>query len=210
MAQDDKAEFEGLTQPTLGHYQGRAELFWEGTRDHDVTQNYRALLDHIEGEAPFDILDFGCGPGRDLAWFRSQGHLPVGLDGTPDFVAMGQAHSQCPVWQQDFVALDLPPERFDGIFANASLFHIPRQALPRVLGELRLTLRPGGILFCSNPRGPNFERVSEDGRYGCYMDRPEWTEHFIAAGFAERLVYYRPEGQPRDQQPWLAMVWQRV
>ena len=48
-------------------------------------------------------------------------------------VAMARAHSGCEVWQQDFLALDLPDGRFDGVFANAALFHVPSQALPRVL-----------------------------------------------------------------------------
>ena len=58
---------------------------------------------------------------------------------------------------QDFLALDLPPVRFDGIFANASLFHGPSSQLARVLGDLAAALRPGGVLFCSNPRGRNEE-----------------------------------------------------
>ncbi|HYM46985.1 MAG TPA: SAM-dependent methyltransferase, partial [Burkholderiaceae bacterium] len=58
---------------TLQHYGERAEDFRAGTRDHDVSQNVDALLRHIEGEAPFAILDFGCGPGRDLKTFVALG-----------------------------------------------------------------------------------------------------------------------------------------
>ena len=53
--------------------------------------------------------------------------------------------------------MKLPESRFDGIFANASLFHVPSQELPRVLAELSATLRSRGVLFCSNPRGNNEE-----------------------------------------------------
>jgi len=52
----------------------------------------------------------------------------------------------------------LPESRFDGVFANASLFHVPSQELPRVLLELRKALKPRGVLFCSNPRGNNEDR----------------------------------------------------
>ena len=48
-----------------------------------IAENIEALLNHIRGTAPFRILDFGCGPGRDLATFRSLGHEPVGLEGSP-------------------------------------------------------------------------------------------------------------------------------
>ena len=51
-----------ITDFTLRHYNGHAEDFWEGTRDHDVSQNITAILQHIEGERPFTILDLrgGC------------------------------------------------------------------------------------------------------------------------------------------------------
>jgi SAM-dependent methyltransferase len=79
----------------------------------------------------------------------------------------GHAHSGCEVWQQDFLKLDLPDNHFDGVFANAVLFHIPSQELPRVLLELKASLKPGGVLFSSNPRGHNEEGWSQ-GRYGEY------------------------------------------
>lgn len=74
-------DLEQITSTTLGHYNSVAEDFREGTRDHDVSQNIDALLRHIQGEAPFSILDFGCGPGRDLQTFTRMGHVAVGLDG---------------------------------------------------------------------------------------------------------------------------------
>lgn len=72
-----------ISRRTLGHYDGRAEQFWEGTRDHDVSQNRAALLRHIRSAPPLRLLDLGCGPGRDLMAFRSLGHLPTGLEGAP-------------------------------------------------------------------------------------------------------------------------------
>src|SRR5438045_4115401 len=146
-----------ISAKTLEHYNERAAEFWQGTRDHDVKQNIDALLRHVHGRPPFRILDFGCGPGRDLAAFRALGHEPVGLEGSPALAAMAREHSGCAVWQQDFLALDLPDASFDGIFANASLFHVPRQELPRVLRELHEALKPEGVLFASNPRGGNEE-----------------------------------------------------
>src|ERR1700689_198520 len=115
-------DLEKVTHLTLSHYNERAEDFWEGTRDHNVNQNVAALLQSIEGEPPYTILDFGCGPGRDLKVFAELGHIAVGLEGAAHFAAMARRHSGCQVWQQDFLALDLPPGHFDGVFANASLF----------------------------------------------------------------------------------------
>jgi SAM-dependent methyltransferase len=197
-----------VSRGTLAHYDQRAEEFWAGTRDHDVRQNMDALLAAIDGKPPFALLDFGCGPGRDLKAFKDLGHAPVGLDGSARFAAMARAYSGCEVLEQDFLKLDLPSARFDGIFANAVLFHVPSAALPRVLGELRAALKPGGVLFSSNPRGANEEGWNK-GRYGVYHDLEAWRRYLGAAGFVELGHYYRPAGLPREQQPWLASVWRR-
>ena len=198
-----------VSQKTLAHYNRQAESFWEGTKDHDVAQNYAALLDNITVKAPFTLLDFGCGPGRDLRYFTSLGHCAVGLDGAERFVAMARLNSGCEVLHQDFLALDLPVSRFDGVFANASLFHVPSADLPHVLRQLYHGLKPGGVLVCSNPRGNNEEGWQGD-RYGCYLDLAAWRSYLGAAGFTEIGHYYRPEGLPRSQQPWLVMVCRKL
>ena len=95
-------DLEKITDLTLSHYNELAEEFWEGTRDHNVHQNIAALLQCIEGEPPFTILDFGCGPGRDLKAFAELGHIAVGLEGAAHFAEMARAHRGCEVWQQDF------------------------------------------------------------------------------------------------------------
>jgi SAM-dependent methyltransferase len=208
MDKDENLAHDPRSSTTLDYYNRSAVEFREGTRDHDVSQNIAALLRHIRGAPPWHILDLGCGPGRDLATFRDLGHVAVGLDGSPALAAMAREHSGCEVWEQDFLALRLPAARFDGIFANACLFHVPTQELPRVLRELHATLKPGGVLFSSNPRGHNQEGWS-GGRYGVFHDLAAWRSFLEAAGFSELEHFYRPPGLPREQQPWLASVWRR-
>jgi SAM-dependent methyltransferase len=202
-------QLDRIAASTLAHYDESAEDFWRGTRDHDVSQNVAALLRHLRGQAPFTILDLGCGPGRDLKTFRDLGHEAIGLEGAPQLAAMARAWSGCEVWQQSLFALDLPPARFDGVFANAVLFHVPSDELARVLGALQATLKPGGVLFSSNPRGENQEGWS-GRRFGAYHDLEAWRAFLSGAGFVELEHYYRPPGLPRAQQPWLASVWRRL
>lgn len=198
-----------ITDLTLARYNERAEAFWTGTKDHDVGQNIAALLQHIKAIPPFNILDFGCGPGRDLKVFAELGHLATGLEGAMNFVEMARSHSGCEVWHQDFLRLDLPYGYFDGIFANASLFHVPTSELSRVLKELWATLKPNGVLFSSNPRGNNEEGWNE-GRYGVYHDIESWRDYLANAGLVEIIHYYRPAGLPFEQQSWLASVWRKA
>jgi SAM-dependent methyltransferase len=193
---------------TLGHYDADPQGFWEATRAHDVEQNRRALLEAIEGEGPFDLLDFGCGPGRDVAVFRAMGHRAIGLDGSAAFATMAREFSGAEIWHRDMLDMRLPEGAFDAVFANASLFHVPTSDLPRVLREIHATLRPRGVLFSSNPRGNGDEGFNGD-RWGAYHDLDGWRAYLDAAGFDEVTHYFRPEGRPREQQPWLCVVARR-
>lgn len=206
MAADD--DLRRIEHTTLASYSASAADFWQGTRDHDVSQNYAAFLSACLQDKPagtrLDILDFGCGPGRDLRHFKSLGHRPVGLDGCADFCRMARDYAGCDVLQQNFLQLRLAPQSFDGIFANASLFHVPAGELPRVLGELHAALRAGGILFSSNPRGKG--EGWSGARYGHWMELEVSERYWEQAGFEILDHYYRPAGLPCAQQPWLALV----
>jgi SAM-dependent methyltransferase len=128
--------------------------------------------------------------------------------GSANLAALARTNGGCTVLEQNFLALDLPRERYDGVFANAVLFHVPSQVLPRLLGELHAALKPGGVLFGSNPRGQGQEGWSGD-RYGAFHDWEVWRGHVTAAGFTELAHFYRPTGLPLEQQPWLASVWRK-
>jgi len=203
-SQNDLDEIEHFT---IGHYDNNAESFWLGTRDHDVSQNIASFLQALPDTVTLDILDFGCGPGRDMSTFKALGHRPIGLDGSQAFCQLANQHSGCPTLHQQFLKLALKDNSFDGVFANASLFHVPSQELPRVLAELHQALRPEGILFTSNPRG------SAEGwqgqRYGHYMEFQRNRAYLEQAGFEIIQHYYRPDDKPRELQPWLAIVAQR-
>ena len=173
-----------------------------------MKQNIEALLRHTAAAAPLRILDFGCGPGRDLAAFRALGHEPIGVEGSPVFAAMAREHSGCEVWQQNFLALELPRGHFHGIFANASLFHVPRRELPRVLANCMRHCSP---MACSSApiRVATTRRAGIAGAMAAYHDLHAWRAFLHAAAFAELEHYFRPSGLPLEQQPWLASVWRR-
>lgn len=197
-----------ISQKNIAHYDQNAVSYYEGTKDHDVSQNINALLRAIQAEPPFHILDFGCGPGRDLLTFAKLGHIAIGLEGSQQAAHIAKMKSGCEILVQDFFHLSLPENTFDGIFANASLFHIPNKLLPKVLNNLWACLKPNGILFSSNPRGNNEESWYGD-RFGSYHDLAGWRSFMTDAQFTEIEHYYRPSGLPIEQQPWLASVWKK-
>jgi len=192
---------------TIAHYEATADAFWDGTKEHDVSQNIDAFLNALPKKQSLDILDLGCGPGRDLKYFKSLGHRPVGFDGCESFCRMAEQHSACPTINQSFSNMTLDVASFDGVFANASLFHVPSEELLIVLKKLHACLREDGILFSSNPRG-NGEGF-QGQRYGNYIQFDTSSELLQQAGFKVLHHYYRPAGQPIELQPWLAIVSQR-
>ena len=210
-----------LTDQTIAHYEANPQGFWEGTQDHDVSQNYNALLSAIKAskvEAPFNILDFGCGPGRDLKHFDSVGHNATGLDGSESFCKMAKEHSGCEVLNQNFVDIDLPDNHFNGVFANASMFHVPKVELVNVINKLQQSLKEDGILFSSNPR-PDVgveSKVSKDveglngNRYYNYMHLESYQNLIESCGFKLIDHYFRPNHMPVAERPWLACVFKKI
>ncbi|MCQ9615761.1 class I SAM-dependent methyltransferase [Paenalcaligenes niemegkensis] len=196
------------SQRTIQHYAQNAEQFKQGTWDHDVEQNRRALLQALSGSAPYDLLDLGCGPGRDVLAFSQLGHRAVGLDGCAQFIAMGNSVSDAEFWHQDMLNLSIGLNRFDGVYANASLFHVPKEQLPEVLRRIFDALRENGVLFSSNPWGEDQEGWNGD-RYVSLHSWESWQQYLSQAGFVLVDHYYRPSGLPRSQQPWLASVWRK-
>lgn len=194
-------------QLTIAEYQATAESFREGTWNHDVSQNRDALVAAMPRD-PGKILDIGCGPGRDLVAFKTQGHTVIGLDATPAFVEMAQQASGCEVWQQSFLCLDLPPETFDGIFANASLIHVPRTEMLRVLQDLWRSLVSQGAIVMSMVRGKRegYSTRPTGDRYVVEWEYETLSLCLQQAGFEILDHYYRPPGLPCEARPWLVIV----
>jgi SAM-dependent methyltransferase len=201
---------EQLEQVTIAEYQTTAESFRDGTWDHDVSQNRAALMAAMPNN-PGRILDFGCGPGRDIVAFQSAGHEVIGLDATPAFVEMAKQIGG-EVWQQNFLNLDLPEQFFDGIFANASLLHVPQAEMLRVLKDLYRSLIPDGAIMMSLARGQGegfVDRLTGQ-RYTSYWEYETIVPLLEQAGFKIDHHYYRPPGLPKPMQSWVVVVAKRT
>ena len=199
---DDQIDL--IVESTLKHYDTTAEDFWESSKGHNIEQNYNAFLSAMPSDKQLKILDMGCGPGRDLRYFKEQGHEVVGLEGSEIFCEMAKKYAECEVLQQNFLRLDLPSNEFDGVFANAVLFHVPPQELAQVLRNIWATLKDGGIFFSSNPRKPHVVWYQEHP--GTYLEFDPFQAKLDVAGFQVIDHYYRPPGVPREEQFWIAVT----
>ena len=173
-------------------YAAVAKGYAKGNMNHDVS-----LLRALPLRTPLDILDVCCASGRDLLALKGLGHNPVGLDGVAEFCEMSREASGCEVWEQSLTDLDLPVGRFDAIFCNACLFHVPYVALPETLRALSAALRPGGVLFVSNAHGFGEDREGwTSGRtpgtrsYVCWLSEATWVQTCRAATGLELLKSY--------------------
>ncbi|MBE9031344.1 class I SAM-dependent methyltransferase [filamentous cyanobacterium LEGE 11480] len=198
-------------QITIAEYQATAASFRAGTWDHDVSQNRDALVAAMPRN-PGRILEFGCGPGRDIVAFQATGHEVIGLDATPAFVEMAKQAGGGEVWQQNFLNLDLPEQFFDGIFANASLIHVPQTEMVRVLGDLQRSLVPGGAIVMSLARGDGegFAQRPTGARYTSFWEYVTIAPLIEQAGLIINHHYYRPPGLPQEMQSWVAIVAKRA
>ena len=145
---------------TIAYYDRNAEAFVSGTLSADMSETRSQFTSLLPANAR--ILDFGCGSGRDTKAFLEAGYRAEATDGSHALCEIASAYTGIPVVQADFRDLDAV-ERYDGIWACASLLHLPRADLQDVLRKTEKALKPGGILYLSFKYG-SFEGI-RDGRY---------------------------------------------
>ena len=145
---------------SIDYYNRYAATYFESTVGLDVSEN-RIRFEKVLPEGG-SLLDLGCGSGRDSLAFLEDGFEVTPLDGSPEMCALAEIHTGLEVLNMTFEELDFD-EVFDGIWACASLLHVPENEMPDILKKVGLALKQGGYLFISVKEG-EFEGI-RDGRY---------------------------------------------
>ncbi|MDQ5908786.1 MAG: hypothetical protein QG599_879 [Pseudomonadota bacterium] len=135
-----------IDAPSTAYYHAHADRFFAETVALDLTPLYAPFLARLPVGGT--ILDAGCGSGRDARAFLERGYTVSAFDASPSLARLAAAHTGLPVTVQRFQELD-ESERFDGIWACASLLHVPLADLPDVLRRLARALKPEGVLYAS-------------------------------------------------------------
>ena len=163
---------------TLDYYQRNAKDFFSQTINVDMQNVYHPFLEylpkaHLSNQQK--ILDFGCGSGRDSVFFANQGFEVVAIDGSKSLIELAQQTDTRIDWQClrfDEIAKQSWQNHFTGIWACASLLHVPFDELPKLLNDLILCIKSDGILYASFKYG-DAER-EKDGRFFCDMNEQRW------------------------------------
>lgn len=185
---------------TDDYYSRNAVNFAKDTVGLDVRGLYERFLKHVPSDGT--VLDAGCGSGRDAKNFADRGLDVVAFDSSPEMVQIAIEHSGLPVKLARFEDLDFQA-RFDGIWACASLLHLPSRVLSDVLDRLRRALKPRGVLYCSFKYGV-FEGM-RDGRYFTDMDEARLEKMAaVASGFIIEEIWVTADIRcGREHEKWL-------
>lgn len=149
-----------MKEETLSYYRKNAENFVKGTINADMEFNRKKFLQRLPEQG--SILDFGCGSGRDAKIFLNLGYEVEAVDGCRELCEMAAEYTGIVVRQMDFMELDVR-EKYDGIWACASVLHLPYEELRAVLAKMAAALKENGVIYVSFKYG-EFEGW-RNGRY---------------------------------------------
>jgi len=174
-----RAELRAAMSSTHRFYEDQAEEYFQRTVSADLSHLYEQFLPHVARGGR--ILDVGCGSGRDLRAFMQKGFRAVGIDSSRALVELARSFSgaECVTGRIEEMVFD---GQFDGVWACASLLHLPRSAIDDALDRIHKALVAGGVLFASVQEGDG-ERVADDGRFYTLYKEAEFLARVEAAKF---------------------------
>ena len=203
-----KIESREKEKRTLSYYDENAAAFCEGTRNADMSEMRGRFLRYLKPGAL--ILDAGCGSGRDSKFFMESGYRVVALDGSKEMCRQASAYLGQEVQCRRFEEID-EKEVYDGIWACASLLHVPYEILPKVIARLIIALVDGGVLYASfkygeeereagDLREEGWKKVLEEAEEEMKGSRLETVECFVTGDVREG----------RGEEKWLNVVGRKV
>lgn len=180
-----------MPEPPAEVYGRVASEFDERTQLDELPDAFREMLESfveaLEGPA---VLDAGCGPGRDAAYFAERGLDPVGVDLAAGMVEYARQHRPGRYLRMDLRALGFPANSFDGVWCPASVFFVPHEGMATALGEFERVLRPDGVARVGFKLGDGRLEVEKWGtvtvEYRLSVDRAR--EMLTEAGFDVEFV----------------------
>ena len=192
-----------MNNETLKYYDNNAQDFSSSTFSVDFQEVQEKFLKYLSPDAK--ILDFGCGSGRDTKYFLDKGYEVEAIDGSPELCSLASKNTGIEVKQMLFQEL-AAKEEYDGIWACASILHLPMEELKEVMKKLYYALKAEGILYASFKYGA-FEGI-RNGRYFTDINE-ERLEALLeeVQGFTPIEVWISGDARPgREEEKWLNTI----
>lgn len=180
---------------TLSFYEGNADVYAQQTASVDLTGLHQKFLSLLPKGGR--ILDVGCGSGRDLRIFKRLGFDCIGIDPSSNLAHIAHEYSGCEIILAGVENLDFK-SCFDGVWACASLLHLPRHHFSSALNRILIALKPAGVLFISMQQGAG-EFVAPDGRFYSRYSSPELNELVADAGFVVLEEWVTDDAQQKSR-----------
>ncbi len=191
---------------SIDYYDANARAFAAQTLEADID----ATRDWFLAQLPpgGSVLEAGCGAGRDALAFLRAGYQVTAFDGSAAMVQLTAELTGLPVQHRLFAEVDWEAE-FDGVWACASLLHVPRADLPDALARLARALKPGGAFFASFKLGD--EERHANGRYFNDMTPASLAPLIAAAGLDLVEARVTADGRPgREHEQWVSALARRA
>ena len=191
---------------TLNYYNENAQSFASGTVSVEFTEMQDRFLEKLDPGAY--ILDFGCGAGRDTKYFLSQGYRVDAIDGSEQLCQIASDHTGIKVRQMLFQELEAN-EKYNGIWACASILHLPKKELKKVLKKMLTALKTDGWIYTSFKYG-EYEG-NRNGRYFTDFTIDTFTD-FVQGIQNLRIEEHWITGDVRPgrgEEKWLNLILQK-
>ena len=191
---------------TLNYYNENAQSFASGTVSVEFTEMQDRFLEKLDPGAY--ILDFGCGAGRDTKYFLSQGYRVDAIDGSEQLCQIASDHTGIKVRQMLFQELEVN-EKYNGIWACASILHLPKKELKEVLKKMLTALKTDGWIYTSFKYGEYEE--NRNGRYFTDFTIDTFTD-FVQGIHNLRIEEHWITGDVRlgrGEEKWLNLILQK-
>lgn len=195
-----------MTTKTLDYYNHNAENYIQGTVSVDFTETQDRFLRKLHGN---NILDFGCGSGRDTKYFLEAGLCVEATDGSEEFCKSASKYTGIEVKKMLFQELD-EIQKYDGIWACSSILHLPKEELKPVLQKMVKALKSDGVIYTSFKYGL-FEG-ERGGRYFTDFTVESFSEFIKNVDKIVIEEYWvsgdvRPE---RENEKWLNLIMRKT
>lgn len=194
-------------QQTLDYYNQYPTSFVSGTLSADMTDTRARFAACLPPRGL--VLDFGCGSGRDTKAFLEAGYQAEATDGSEELCALASGYTGIPVRQMLFSELDAV-EQYDGIWACASILHLPKEELAEVLGKIRTALKPGGVLYTSFKYG-DYEGMRNGRYFTCFTEETLDAFWKNTEGMKIFVRWVTEDARPdRKDEKWINLLARRI